>query len=52
MKLKAREDIRYVLRIPPYLYEILMKEKEKTLKSINLLIIEALKNKYEKPKNS
>lgn len=42
-----RKDKTKLIRIPEYIMKKLEKEKAKTTKSINLLIVEALMTKYQ-----
>lgn len=48
MKLNIRKDVPFLARIPCHLYEKMLKEKNKTLKSVNLQIIELIKEKHNK----
>lgn len=48
MKLKIPRDKVLTIRLPEYLYKIIRMKSAKTYKSMNLLVIEALKETYYK----
>ncbi|MBS1516626.1 MAG: hypothetical protein JSS91_00905 [Bacteroidetes bacterium] len=47
MKLKIPRDKVLTIRLPEYLYRIIRMKSAKTYKSMNLLVIEALKTEYQ-----